>query len=551
MLFSFAFLGCSLMPSFSKGVKAPTPQKQEFELPATLRFTGFPPASGIATTYGRSIAVVVAIEDYKILADREGAGRVGQDVSLKLGERGFEVQTFLNGKASRKELYKYLFVDVPLMLSEHDRLFVYFVGHGDTDKDGSAVFMPYDAKDKTEGLSLSILQSLLENAPAKHTLIINDSVNSGVQRVQGSLIPDRDWNSCTRKRKHALLSSAQTQSSQVLSTMFLEALDGAGDINSDGIAVDDELLSKMYSSNPTMIWEATGDGCFSFKNEKVPNVRDTRFKVYDTKRVEAGAYKMGTANQRITVLQRRDELQHDVTITRDFYVGETEVTYALWEKIGRPIPKGVSLEEPIRNISWFDAIQFANDLSTFEGVKPCYEIKEDSVLWPEKFECEGWRLPSESEWEFFARAGATEDFATPTGQGSLPKDLEEQALCTNMPLSDESLFGDIAWFCGNSSKKVHSVKEKQANLLGLYDTIGNVWEWTWDWYKPYPDGILEDPSGPVNTDHLCSKDKPGRVLRGGSYKNDIATSRPAFRYCGEPNKKDNSIGIRLVRTAKD
>ena len=120
-----------------------------------------------------------------------------------------------------------------------------------------------------------------------------------------------------------------------------------------------------------------------------------------------------------------------------------------------------------------------------------------------------------------------------------------------MPLSDESLFGDMAWFCGNSSKKLHPVKEKQANMLGLYDTIGNVWEWTWDWYKPYPDGILEDPSGPVNTDHLCSKDQPGRVLRGGSYKNDIATSRPAFRYCGEPNKKDISIGLRLVRTAKD
>ena len=550
MLMSF-LVGCSLVSSVTSSVESPKPQKTEFQLPASIRFTGFPPSSGISTAYGRSIAVVVAIEDYSILADREGAKRVGEDVSAELTKRGFEVQTFLDAKATKKALQQYLYVDVPLMISKNDRVFFYFVGHGDKDTEGSAVFMPYDAKEKTEGFSFSILQSLLENSSAKHTLIINDSVDAGVGRTPGSLIPDRDWNECTRQNKHAIISSAQTQSPQILSSLFLEGLDGSGDLNGDGMSVDDELLQKINTSNPTTVWEATGTGCFSFKNEKVPNVRDTRFKLYSTKRIQAGSFKMGTSNQKIAVLQRRDELQHDVTISRDFYAGETEVTYKLWESIGRTVPKGVAENEPVRNISWKEAVQFANDLSVFEGVKPCYEIIEDDVTWADKFECEGWRLPSESEWEYFARAGATEDFSTPSGQGKLPMDLEEQVLCSNLSLSDESVIGDMAWFCGNASKNIHPVKEKQANQFGLYDTVGNVWEWTWDWYAPYPDGILDDPSGPHMTEHLCSKDKPGRVLRGGSFKNDIATIRPAFRNCGVPEQKNNSIGIRLVRTAKD
>jgi formylglycine-generating enzyme required for sulfatase activity len=173
------------------------------------------------------------------------------------------------------------------------------------------------------------------------------------------------------------------------------------------------------------------------------------------------------------------------------------------------------------------------------------------VLWPKKFACDGWRLPTESEWEFFARAGTQADFATPSGEGALPASLEERDLCSALELSDGTKISDMGWFCGNSDKKIHPVKEKSSNKLGLYDTIGNVWEWTWDWYAPYPDGILDDPVGPFMTSHLCSKDKPGKVSRGGSFSNDIATIRPSFRYCAEPDSSSKSIGFRLVRTAMD
>ena len=552
MILSLFLVGCSVLGSMREPkVKAPAPLKEEFLLPESIRFTGFPPAAGISTVYGRSIAVVVGIEDYQSFPDREGAARASSDVASELIKRGFEVQHFVDKAATRKALQQYLYVDLPLLIGKNDRVVVYFIGRGKKDSQEAGVFLPYDATDEHDGFSLRIFASLLEESNAKHTMVINDSIDVGIGRSQGNLIPDRDWNVCTRERKHSYFAAPETQSPQVLATSFLEALAGSGDRNQDGIFVDDELFSQLHAINPTYRWEATGAGCVAFKNEKVQRVRDTRFKLYPTKRITAGSFQMGSPNQNIAVLQRRDELQHEVRISRDFYAGEAEVTYEIWTAMGRDLPKGVAPTEPIRDISWNAAATLANELSVLEGAKPCYEISGSEVTWPNRFECDGWRLPTESEWEYLARAKSTEHFSTPTGAGALPKELEEKNLCGDMTLSDGTHVQDLAWFCGNAQKKIHPVKEKSPNGFGLYDTAGNVWEWTWDWYAPYPDGILDDPVGPHLTKHLCSKDKPGRVLRGGSYTNDIATIRHSFRYCAIPERSDSTIGLRLVRTAKD
>ena len=552
MLSLFFLFGCSVFGSKkSSKVNAPVEIKEEFHLPESIRFTGYAPSAGIATVYGRSIAVVVGIEDYQTFPDREGAARASSDIASELMKRGFEVKHFVNSDATRKNLQQHLYVDLPLMVGENDRVLVYFVGRGKKDSQDAAVFLPYDANDEHDGFSLRIFASLLEESNAKHTMIINDAIDVGILRSPGSLIPDRDWNVCTRERKHTYFAASETQSPQLLATSFLEGLSGSGDLNGDGISVDDELFSQLHTNNPTYRWEATGIGCLGFKNDKVKRVRDTRFKVYPSKRLSSGSFKMGSSNQNIAVLQRRDELQHEVRISRDFYVGETEVTYALLAAMGKTLPKGVEASEPIRNLSWIDSVTLANELSVFEGAKPCYEISGNDVSWPQRFECDGWRLPTESEWEYLARAKSTEHFSTPNGEGALPRELEEQNLCSDLALSDGTHVQDLAWFCGNAQKKNHPVKEKSPNAFGLYDTAGNLWEWTWDWYAPYPDGILDDPVGPHLTKHLCSKDKPGRVLRGGSYVNDIATIRPSFRYCAVPERSDATIGLRLVRTAKD
>jgi len=535
----------------SPSIKPPSSVPQEFVLPESIRFTGNAPSSNLSAVYGRSIAVVIGIEDYESMSDREGVLRVANDMTEELTKRGFEVQSFLDKAATRKTIQQYLYVDLPLLTTENDRILLYLIGRGEKDSADNAIFLPYDAKKAEEGLNLSILQSIFEESKAKHTLIINDSINSGIARPAGVYVEDRDWNACTREQKNSYFASSQDNNPQVLGTALMQAFTGAGDLNTDGIIAEDELLSFLQQTNPITTWQATAGGCLSFVNTEIPRVRDTRFKLYKTKRVAAGNFLMGTAGQKISVLRRNDELQHEVNITRDIYVGETEITYELYDTMKKTIPKNVDKNEPVRNISWFDAIQFANELSALEGVKPCYEIKGQDVMWPEKFECEGWRLPTEAEWEYLARAGSSEDFTTPKGSASLPVNLEKQDLCSDLKLTDETLVANLAWFCGNSDKKIHTVRGKEANPNGLYDTIGNVWEWTWDWYAPYPDGMLSDPVGPFVTKHLCSKDSPGRTVRGGSFRNDIATIRPAFRYCMEPKAATDAIGFRLVRTAKD
>ena len=190
-------------------------------------------------------------------------------------------------------------------------------------------------------------------------------------------------------------------------------------------------------------------------------------------------------------------------------------------------------------------------MSEKEGVKGCYEIDGTDVRWPEGLDCDGWRLPTEAEWEYFSKAGSNADFATPSGQGALPENMERRDLCSALNLSDGTSIDQIAWFCGNASDRVHRVGEKEGNRFGIHDTAGNVWEWVWDWYAPYPDGILSDPVGPSLTDKLCVKNKPGRSRRGGSWKDDVATIRPAFRSCEDPSSKVGNVGFRLVRTAKD
>jgi formylglycine-generating enzyme required for sulfatase activity len=210
-----------------------------------------------------------------------------------------------------------------------------------------------------------------------------------------------------------------------------------------------------------------------------------------------------------------------------FLMDRHEVTQAEYEKLGKieafPNPshfKGANL--PVEQVTYPQAARFCNVRSVLEGLKPCYndEVECD-------FTADGYRLPTEAEWEYACRAGTQTDYS----YGSEARKL-----------------GDYAWFKDNAAKKTHPVGQKKANPWGLFDMHGNVAEWCQDvfdkgYYKTSPD---KNPHGP--------KEGKEYVLRGGSWKSSADACRSAYRLGETPGFSDaclarDAIGFRCVRKA--
>jgi len=187
-------------------------------------------------------------------------------------------------------------------------------------------------------------------------------------------------------------------------------------------------------------------------------------------------------------------------------------------------------ERPVEQVSWFDAVRFCNRLSEKVGRKQCYRITEPEagseaqpeVEWDR--EADGYRLPTEAEWEYACRAGTETAYSFG---------------------DEEAKLGEYAWFEGNSDNQTHTVGQKKPNGWDLHDLHGNVWEWCWDWYDSYKvtddnDKIVKlmNPIGPPSGSR--------RVLRGGSFRYGPRFLRSAFRFRIEPVNRVWNIGFRCV-----
>lgn len=232
--------------------------------------------------------------------------------------------------------------------------------------------------------------------------------------------------------------------------------------------------------------------------------------------IPEGKFSMGAYSGTPDVMILEKPL-HDVVLTSSFWVSETVVTQSLFKSIvGRNPSYFKGEERPVEMVTWYDAIQFCNALSIREGLQPCYEINSqyrEKVHW--KRPSNGYRLLTEAEWEYIAKAESSALFAG----GNIAKRL--------------------AWFDKNSGDETHPVKGKAPNRWGFYDLNGNVWEWCWDWFGAYPDSRETDPIG--------TSEGKGRIFRGGSFRVEVGHMRLSYRAGELPHKKMDGVGFRLAR----
>jgi formylglycine-generating enzyme required for sulfatase activity len=214
-------------------------------------------------------------------------------------------------------------------------------------------------------------------------------------------------------------------------------------------------------------------------------------------RVAAGAFLMGSATAGDS-----ERPVHRVVISRDFEIGRHEVTQRQWETMMGNNPSHFrGADRPVERVSWDDAQLFIQKMNA----------RNDGYVY---------RLPTEAEWEYAARAGSTAEYA---GTGNLD---------------------EMGWHFGNSGGTTHPVGSRKPNAWGLHDTHGNVWEWVQDWYdrEYYKISPAVDPSGPVTGSR--------KTCRGGAWNYGADRSTSSSRAHPAPDARESFIGFRLVRTRK-
>jgi formylglycine-generating enzyme required for sulfatase activity len=261
--------------------------------------------------------------------------------------------------------------------------------------------------------------------------------------------------------------------------------------------------------------------------------------------VQAGSFQMGSS------IGDGDEKPVHTVSLKSFWMMKTEVTVASWRLFSQKSAYASTAEKqgsglvftggawapkkdaswknpyfpqteshPVVLVSWYDAVEYANWLSRQDNLRPAYSIKGTTVSCD--WSAEGWRLPTESEWEYAARGGSKSRGYTYAGSNDV---------------------GIVAWYDSTSGSGTKPVGIKKSNELGLYDMNGNVWEWCWDWFDNYSAGSRTDPKGPVSGS--------SRVNRGGSWHVGDSRTRLTSRSDYAPDSRGSYLGFRLVRSFTD
>ena len=251
--------------------------------------------------------------------------------------------------------------------------------------------------------------------------------------------------------------------------------------------------------------------------------------------VEGGTFSMGSPDSE--AWRSDDETQHTVTVS-DFYMSAFEVTQAEYQAVIGSNPSAFSGEElPVETVSWLDAIAYCNARSELEGLEPAYIVEGQTVTWNRG--ANGYRLPTEAEWEYACRAGTETPFNTETSISA-----EECNYWGHYPyLIEDNYFNqsNLETRPGVYRETTVEVGSFQPNAWGFYDMHGNVGEWVWDYYGDYPTEAQTDPVGP-DSGVL-------RVNRGGGWNDFAKNLRSAYRATLPQDSAVFNVGFRLVRNA--
>ena len=293
-----------------------------------------------------------------------------------------------------------------------------------------------------------------------------------------------------------------------------------------------DIITESTESDGSYIWESGANlaegsrykiriysvktyGASDFSDDFTIKKGDTEVKPGEMVLVEAGTFQMGGKDG------DSDEWPvHSVTISKDFYIGKYEVTQKEYEFIMGENPSqhySVGYNYPVYYVSWQEAVKYCNKLSEKEGLDLCYTINGTNVSCD--FTKNGYRLPTEAEWEFAARGGNKSEGYKYSG--------------SNDPDA-------VAWYNANSDNKTHLVGGKLPNEVGAYDMSGNVWEWSWDWYDRYNDSPATDPTGPTTGTE--------RSIRGGGIGLNSSHAHSTSRSYLEPNGAHPFTGFRIARS---
>jgi formylglycine-generating enzyme required for sulfatase activity len=295
----------------------------------------------------------------------------------------------------------------------------------------------------------------------------------------------------------------------VSDTVYTLSLTGLG--GTVTVSVPDGAAASSTSGTPT----AKGD--FSNFYQDTPQINLPGGVALQLVRIPAGTFDMGSPEDELSRFS--DEEQHEVTLSRDYYMGVTEVTQAQWLAAMGSFPQaqshGSDDDLAVHNVSWDDIMDPAtgfmkllNDHITSTG-QP-FEVK----------------LPTEARWEYAARAGTTTRFSFGDG-------FAADEICATGGGREDNM-----WYCGNTGSSTQLVKQKPANPWGLYDMHGNVDEWCADWIADYPVGSVLDPVGPATGS--------SRVFRGGNWGSGARSTRSAARNATPPGNRSFTRGFRIA-----